>query len=327
MKSQISAAVALSLCWNSMAAATECGMNVGWIHNDTGTITYQAPTGVPSLFYTSKMAINTDGNPRSYHPSDPRGERLALNNMGNGIKGIFKRLGGKYIGCTPRRGDCYERYISTFEAARDSNYNPRTSWVTTYGIIPWQRDINLKRDIPCTFQTGKYAGYFISQTAYPLYDGDECDARRYLDAMVFNANVLPNETHWESQGIVTDGFDLVAVYDEIRQKVVFGINGDRGPKDSIGEVSVAMAANMQGKSLTGTETYEDGILPLALPQVHYLIFPKVDIKKLKGRDFTQQEINEIGATALDEWGGLERLKACLRNETAVAPRKRANSKR
>ncbi|EGL64342.1 hypothetical protein AGRO_2983 [Agrobacterium sp. ATCC 31749] len=302
--------MALLISSNS-ALSVECGMTIGWEYRDEETqrplsSIYKADSRIPSIFYTADMDINTDGSPRSYHPNDPKGETIALNNMGNAINSIHEKFGGKSLGCRPRRGECYERYISTFEAARDSNYDRLAPWITTDGMIPWKYDAKLKRHIPCLVESGSYKGYFVSQTSVRLKNGDECDPSIYLDSMKINANVLPRNTHWESQGIVTDGFDLVVVINA-SNKIVFGINGDRGP--SIGEVSVALGASMAGVKLKGDETYRQ-VKKLALANASYLIFPAIDLKRLKGPGFSQSDIDEIGAKTFREWGGLDRLIRC-----------------
>ncbi|MBB4219228.1 hypothetical protein FHT79_006459 [Rhizobium sp. BK212] len=271
---------------------------------------YKATTGIPSIFYRADMDVNTDGGPRSYHPDDPRGKTKALNNIVNAISGIYSSYGGKWIGCKPKSGDCFDKYVSVFEEARDARYSASagTRWVMTDGMIPWKYDLAQKRKMPCIVTEGKYKGYFVSQTAYTLRVGDKCDPARYLDSVAINANVLPQGTHWESEGVLTDGFDLVVVVGK-DDRTAFGVNGDRGPATSIGEVSVAMAAEINAVELSGNETYQQ-VKELALDEVSYLIFPNIDIKRLKGPSFTQEDVDEIGEQVFQNWGGLERLRRC-----------------
>ena len=308
MRITMSALIAALLSTTQVTAQMSCNMDLAYVHEGSGdTIIYQSPTGLPSLFYTADMDVNTDGSPKSYHPDDPKGQSIALNNMGNGITGIYTSLNGKNIGCSPRQGDCYQRYISTFNDARDSDYHPRSPWITTYGIIPWKYDKALGRDIPCTDDNG----YFISQTAYTLYRGDACDQARYLDSTTINSNVLPSKTSWQSQGVVTDGFDLVVLFGD-DGKIVFGINGDRGPANKIGEVSVSMATRFKGQEPDAIKNYRD-VKAFSTAKAHYLIFPTVDIKRRKGRNFTQADINKIGIETLNKWGGIDRLRKCASN--------------
>ncbi|MGO6784008.1 glycoside hydrolase family 75 protein [Rhizobium ruizarguesonis] len=313
----VTVAISVSMMLNTVALSAECGMTLGWDHRGENHAPlaniYKADKGIPSIFYRADMDINTDGGPRSYHPLDPQGKTKALNNIVNAISGIYDRYGGKWIGCKPKRGECFDKYIEVFEEARDAKFDPaaKTRWVMTDGMIPWKRDEKLKRAVPCVVQSGPYKGYFVSQTAYRLRNGDECDPDIYLDSVKINSNVLPEYTHWESQGTVTDGFDLVVVISP-DNRIVFGINGDRGPATSIGEVSVALAAEMKNAKMKGDETY-DQVKGLTLDEVSYLIFPKIDVKRLKGAAFTQSDIDTIGADAFKQWGGLQRLDGCRKS--------------
>jgi hypothetical protein len=256
------------------------------------------------------MDVNTDGAARSYHPDDPRGKTIALNNMGNALTKIYD-ANGSDITCSPPTGDCYSRFISTFEAARDANYAPNgVPRVETDRIIPWKLNPTFGWATPCTISSGPNAGYFVSQTAVIVDSSkDICDQSRYLDSLTINANVLPRGASWSSQGIVTDKTDLVVARDRETGEIAFGLNGDRGPADKIGEGSVAFAAALSKKKLSGTETYEE-IRKLARPDVDYLIFPTHDVRRILGNDFAQDDIDRIGVEIFEQWGGEPRLLAC-----------------
>src|SRR5687768_13308197 len=169
-------------------AAAQCGMTLLKRHGTANTAIYEARQGAPSLYFRANVDVNTDGASRSYHPADPRGQSLALNNMGNALTGIWNAQGQR-IDCTPRRGACFMRYINTFIAARNAQWNPvGHPRVATRHIIPWRHDPALGRSVPCTIATGPYAGYFVSQTAFEVdTTKPACDQARYLDSLTFNA--------------------------------------------------------------------------------------------------------------------------------------------
>jgi hypothetical protein len=303
-------------CCLAMAGAradppVQCEMGEITRHGDAqGTRIYSAETKLAALYFKADMDVNTDGAARSYHPDDPRGETKALNNIANAITRMFDASGND-ITCTPRRGACYTRFIETFEAARDAHFNPSGHpRINTRNIIPWKRDQALGWDVPCTIPDGEFAGFFVSQTAVAV-DGtrDVCDYRRYLDSLTYNANVLPDEVDWRSQGVRTDLTDLVVARDITTGKIAFGINGDAGPADKLGEGSVAFVAALGGVTLSGSETYAQ-IRALARSEVEYLIFPTRDIRRLTRGVFTQADIDREGAAALAEWGGVGRLDGC-----------------
>ena len=292
-------------------AQTTCSLSLAATHTDPARTQIWATTaGEKALFFTADLDVNTDGAARSYHPDDPRGERIALNNMGNAITRMFDAQ-GRDVTCSPRRGACFTRFIETFEAARDAGYDPDGHpRVETRHIIPWRFNPALGREAPCTIQSGPHAGYFVSQTAM-IVDPDAgiCDQRRYLDSLRMNAIVLPRRIDWRAQGVPTDGGDLVVLRDRGTHNVAFALVGDRGPAHKIGEGTVALAATLGGVGLAGTETFQE-IKRLARPRVDYLIFPTRDVPRMTGGRFDQSTVDRLGREALEAFGGLARLEAC-----------------
>jgi hypothetical protein len=245
---------------------------------------------------------------------DPRGKSMALNNIVNASRTPYNRTTGKYLACGVN--ECFSKWIAAFEAARDAQYKPTAPWIYRTGsMIPWADNKALGYAQPC-LQTGNYEGYFVTQTAYSWYRGAACDQARYIDGLVYNGNVLPLETAWGPPKLATDGFDLVVMVPP-NGEPVFGFNYDRGPASKIGEISVAAAAELVGNPNRSFTTYDE-VKTLALPEISYLIFPLVDMKRRLGPNFTQQQVNAEGQTVFAQWGGLERLRACLDQERKAA---------
>lgn len=305
-------AAAFAVAGSAYGQAARCDMIEIAQHSDNNkTSVYASEMGTPSLYYRSDLDVNTDGSSRSYHPDDPRGAAKALNNIANAIKRIYDET-GKDITCKPRKGECFERFITTFETARDSRYNPNAPRIDTKSIIPWRLDKQSGWKTPCVIAAGPSAGYFVSQTALIVdRSKDRCDQERYLDSLTHNANVLPGAVSWASQGIRTDVADLVVVRDRLSGRIAYAVNGDSGPEDGIGEGSVALAVALNGVKLSGAETYKE-IRALALADVEYLIFPSHDIIKKTGGKFTQADVDRIGAEVFSAWGGMPRLDDCSR---------------
>jgi hypothetical protein len=304
-------AVGFLFALSSQGLAAECGMNQIATHGDKDkTKIYASSSGFASLYYQANMDVNTDGAAKSYHPDDPRGRKIAYNNIANAIERIFDAT-GKDITCSPRQGPCFDSFIKTFEAARDARYNPKgTPRFTTGGMIPWQKDTSLGWDVPCTNKDSPFEGYFVSQTSIMVDPKKEiCDQSRYLDSFAINAVVLPKGVKWSAQGTATDGGDMVVVRDAGSGRVAYAINGDTGPATVIGEGTIALTAALAGVKLTGKETYTE-IRKLARPNVQYVTFPKDDIRKLVGVTYTQADINKVGEELFNRWGGVERLDAC-----------------
>ncbi len=288
-----------------------CGMAGSIQHVDPArTLVKVALEGKPSLMFTADLDVNTDGSGRSYHPDDPRGKALALNNVGNAIKRIYDAQGAD-ITCSPRKGKCFEQFIKTFEAARDADWAPTGHpRVTTDGMIPWKKSAD-GRSRPCIITSGPHAGYFVSPTAMAADPSKgACDQDRYLDSLRFNAVVLPGGSVWKSQGKSLANGDLVAVLNPANGVAKFAIVGDRGPAQSIGEGTVLLAAQLRDVPLTGKETYRE-VRALAISRVHYLGFPGTNVRNsLQGQPLTQALVDTLGLQAFEAWGGHERLKAC-----------------
>jgi hypothetical protein len=314
MRQKLCALAVVSLLVSDATAPAQpvtCAMDEFTRHVDPNrTRIYAAGAGVASIYFRANVDVNSDGAARSYHPADPRGRTLALNNVGNAITRMFD-ANGRNITCAPRTGACFERYITTFEAARDSGYNPNGfPRIETTGIIPWRTDPALGRKVPCTISAGPFAGFFVSQTSLSVDPRkDVCDQSRYLDSLSYAAIVLPGRVEWRSQGVTTDDGDLVAVRNVATGTVTFAINGDRGPQRAIGEGTLALAAALNGRTLTGKETFAE-LKRLVVRDAQYVIFPRDDIRRIAGSAFTQKDIDTAGARVFQQWGGTARLDSC-----------------
>jgi hypothetical protein len=291
-------------------------MSVGWENPGTSTLIYKDLSGSDpskySIFYQAKGAINTDGAPKSYHPDDPRGEKnLALNTVVNAMEPRpYNRKEKRSIPC-PKGGEgsCYSQWVAAFDNAKAFNFSVSAEWWVRFSdIIPSIRT-GLGEDIPCIQGKDSLApGYYVSATHATWSRGDKCDQSIYVDAGLFNGNVLPGKSAWGRLGRPTDSFDLVVMMVDGGEPI-YAINFDSGPEKEIGEVSIAAAAALKGVRLTDYRNYE-AIKSLALEHVNYLVFPEVDVKRtFKGR-FTQQQLNEFGAEVFEAWGGVDRLSKC-----------------
>lgn len=306
------AAVGAALCAAPAISRAACGLVHTATHSDPArTKVFSSRNGEKAVLFSADLDVNTDGAARSYHPNDPRGRTLALNNMGNAITRIFD-ANGNNITCSPRQRACFTRFIETFERSRDAGYAPTgVPRFETTGIIPWQVDHTSGRRVPCTIANGPFAGYFVSQTALIVdRQADICDQSRYLDALSINAVVLPRNVQWASQGSVASGGDLVVLLDGETGRAAFALVGDRGPASAIGEGSVALAAALGGVTVPANATFAE-IKALKRRRAHYLILPARNVPELTNRRFSQADIDRLGAEGLAAFGGVERLRSCI----------------
>lgn len=275
-----------------------------------GTPIMGSSRGEPALFFRANLDVNTDGAARSYHPSDPRGRTMALNNMANAMTGIFA-ADGRDISCAPVRGECFTRYMTVFEESRDAGWSRAGHrYFTTRNIIPWRQDPRSGRLVPCTIERGAYAGYFVSMTSRKVDDNrSDCDQDAWIDSLTYSAIVLPRGARWSAQQHVAAEFAVAAVRNRSNGLVRFAIVGDRGPAKSLGEGSVALAAALRDVPVAPDATYLT-IRALALPSVDYVVFPAINAKTAVGGPLTQAKIDRLGREAFARWGGVTRLDAC-----------------
>jgi Fungal chitosanase of glycosyl hydrolase group 75 len=107
--------VAPSMVLAQNADARGCGMGRGTFSTSSSNhskinILVEDPTASAAIFVVAnKLAVNTDGSPRSYHLSDPKGERFALNNLCNAVVKAYDN--GSQVACGRRYYDIVGRLV------------------------------------------------------------------------------------------------------------------------------------------------------------------------------------------------------------------------
>lgn len=241
------------------------------------------PSAEKLILFRTNLAVNTDGIPISYHPYDLRGDSIALNSILNGIFVIRKADGvnlsvprpkGKYS--KAERNKMAAQAYSVIEKWRDSKYTT----IPQGFKISWQSVLVASEGKPCIFSTGKYKGYFASATSLTNHLSSnlgECNCNNQVDPFVIPALVLakngniknPVRTYGATLG------DLVLAYNPTTGNLVYGIVGDTGPDDNLGEGSVILNMKLKGQTrfpATKRETYDlatdKNILICILPNSH-----------------------------------------------------------
>ena len=116
---------------SAQESAASCSMEAGTF--TTGSSNHprikllKSPPGDAKTIFVvaNKMAVNTDGSPRSYHLLDPKGQRYALNNICNAVVTAFE--GGSEISCSRQRYfDILAQVVREHQGFgfADQGYNP-----------------------------------------------------------------------------------------------------------------------------------------------------------------------------------------------------------
>jgi acyl carrier protein len=101
--------------------------------------------------------------------------------------------------------------------------------------------------------------------------------------------------------------DIAAVYCEEKQKLEFAVVADTGPRNKIGEGSIALATSLGLPSDPRKAGTDKGIT--------YVVFPQSG----KIWPMTAQEIQQTGQRLFDQWGGVKRIKAASSPSPTAKP--------
>ncbi len=257
----------------------------------------------PLLFITS-LKVNTDGTKISYHQRDITG-RLCAASPGagpcaiNNIRNAFRN---------------HARPESDFEAVRDAGYPTDRTWQVLSASI-------LEKDK----RTGKPCisadGYLVSMTADVAVDGGfgrqgDCDQSKWIDALSVPALVIPGQSKFLEFGVLMRS-TVVALSPSTSKRVVAGIVGDVGPRNELGESSVAMNRTLNGLPDTELPKHRrDAIERFQVGRTAVLVFPGGAARV--ARPITPQRVAEAGADALSKFGGVDKLYGCIRDEVDPA---------
>ena len=245
-----------------------------------------------ALKFRSPLAINTDGAPNAYHIDGRPGG--ALNTLCNA--GRVLTADSAYDGYQ----DC-DRFLADVKAAQEGGWHGPTR-IVWHVIVTRDRS----RHEPVVQSTGPYAGYFISATSLQNKAYKESDQRRYLDSRAVPFLVLPKRSAFLGQGGARLG-DLAFVMDPKTQLYTFAVVGDLGPKNKLGEASIALAAAIKGVAIDPATVTGNTMRKLVVPQeVVTLVFPGAKVAAPYG----PAEIAAAGIDAIGRFGGLDRLKQC-----------------
>jgi hypothetical protein len=137
-------------------------------------------------------------------------------------------------------------------------------------------------------------GFYISTTSLEDSNRNRKDPRRYVNAEKMNFIVLPGGLNL---GAKLGDFAVVirpdtGAYD-------YAVYGDVGPRNKLGEASMALADALHIPSSPRTGGVAHGIL--------YFVFAGT----AKQWPLSQPEIDQYGATLFAKWGGLDRANDCF----------------
>lgn len=286
--------------------APACDMKPAFQQRDEdalgGKTAVWADAGGSALLFVEKLNINTDGTRRSYKVDDFWGEKDALNNLCNAMDDACENMSEPQL---------RERRILTQQAAAKG----------------WPKDMLAASRISSSiipFKAGKPCppvdGFLVSATAlHKAGVVDACDISNYVDALVTPALVLPKNPRAGVSEFAQRNArvgDLVVAVRPQQLEPVFGVVGDTGPSNKLGEASVAMTGKLLKKTAAPINYRElRGKPPFqgkgwSVPATAVLIFPGT--RDAKEPFMTVDRIDPAASEEFKRWGGMPRLVACLK---------------
>ncbi|WP_165494114.1 glycoside hydrolase family 75 protein [Aquitalea sp. USM4] len=282
-------------------AQVSCDMRLAFWQKDKSIVSGKTAVletqDATALFFQDRLNVNTDGTRRSYSVSDFWGEKTAVNNLCNAMSD--KCAGLDKTGLAARRQLTQKVASQGWPAKgfKQTRISP--------DIIP------LKNGKPCP----EVDGYLVSATALTRTKvADVCDLGRYVDALHVPALVIPkNSTNFGTRRAKIG--DLVVAMLPDQAVPVYAVVGDSGPEDELGEGSLALNGKILGKSepinyreIRGKPpfTYKDAWVT---PPTAILIFPAT--RDTKDPYITADRIETAARPLFENWGGVERMRACF----------------
>jgi hypothetical protein len=292
----------LTSCTLAFAQPNECGFVKAFDRPDEGGKTrvsvyearQSAVIGSRALAFVTSLKVNTDGTRVSYKADDPRGQDGAINDIRNAYNDP-------------------SRPISDFEAIRDANWKPTHRVWQVLGPSIIERDKRLGRvGRPCI----GHDNYLVSMTADVAVNGGfnrsgDCDQTKWIDALTIPGIVLPRSpSQFEKKGARTRS---VAVAMSLKDPfhIAYGIVGDIGPSDELGEASVEMNRILNGlPEGARPRTYDEAKAHFQAGRSIVVLFPGAANRL--DRPITPARVTKFVTERFAAWGGESRLKACLK---------------
>jgi Fungal chitosanase of glycosyl hydrolase group 75 len=246
--------------------------------------------GAKPLVFISDLKVNTDGTRISYKVDDPHAKNGAINDIRNAM----------HKGHT----------IAEFENIAKSDWQPlaRTWQVLSMDVIEKDR----KTGKPCVGANN----FLVSMTAdVAVANGwnrvGDCDQSKWIDALTIPALVLPKNSEFQTKKALTRNFVVIRTLGQ-RERTAYGIVGDTGPEDELGEASVEMNRILNDLPVGEVpKNSRDAVKRFQGPKSLVLIFPG-NFNRLK-YPVTPQRVGAEVKARFEAWGGQDRLESCLEN--------------
>jgi hypothetical protein len=251
-----------------LAAQPTCGTSAGFTLPDRGRAREVRSVG-KALVFTSGLRVNTDGAPNSYHPAGTSAG--ALNTICNGI--AIKPRTGPFAGqritalsppSLPGPQRC-QMILDVFRKSMSADFAiPPDAEIDWFAIATRAPQDGKYR--PCIQQSGRFAGFFVAQTARAADPTkDICDPAHWISSTEIPYITLPGD-RLRMSGVTPGDLALVHRRQQGVDQIVVAVAADTGNVNELGEASIALhvaLGNPPAGRLPGN--IADGVTTLLFP--------------------------------------------------------------
>lgn len=275
---------ALLFYWVSATAVAQCPLiqESTFAHAEIGPVKIFRDPSTRAVAFASQMQVNTDGAPDSYHPDD-----IGITHICNGIS-----VGPN---CT-WNAEC----LPEFRQAKAEGFRGPTK-ICFFAMATDGAGIPLIQGA-----ADPKPGYFVSTTALKQPAQSPRTPQAQLDSNAVPFAVIPG--NWQSTGNPGPKLgDFGVAYRRSNGKLTFFIIGDTGPRNKLGEGSVALHQALGNDPFVmrfGVRRARQGI---GGRDVVYLLFPN---SARPGERIDADFIERVAGPRLEAFGGIDRLKEC-----------------
>ena len=284
----------------------------------TRTVRYGTSSGYNFIGFYTDYKVNTDGAPESYAaiPAVPE-NTPRYNTIVNGVQLLDPQTRG-VIAYGANGQDAILQAVRT---------QGKRKWVRLAGepIIDW---VGIEKSlvggvvVPC-----RSGNYYVSKTTPAARqmkpDGTpfaKCDQARWLNANAIPAVVIPKKSRFIQLGASPGDMAVSFLPAEpgVPEKLVFGIVGDVGPSQELGEATPAMIAVLSGKAIPEPSKLGKKGWNFSLPQKAYTLVITKSTSAFGGNfDDPQRNSLLVRQFFAQRWGdgsealAIAKLKACV----------------
>lgn len=279
----VSIAVLLGSFATAISAQCPLTQESTFAHAEIGTVKIFRERSTNAIAFASQMQVNTDGAPDSYHPDD-----IGITHICNGIS----------VGpdCT-WKAQC----LPEFRQAKAEGFRGPTK-ICFFAMATGTDGVPIIQG-----DTDPKPGYFVSTTALKQLGLNSRTPQAQLDSNTVPFAVIPST--WQRSGQPGPKLgDFGVAYRRSNGKLAYFVIGDTGPRNKLGEGSVALhqaLGNDPFMMRNGVRRARKGI---GGRDVIYLLFPN---SAQSGQRLDAESIERSAKPLLERFGGLERIKECF----------------